>query len=822
MIFPQWCNKRTKLFVSVGVANLTWLVAGMVITWPSPILQQLEESGESNPLGNPITSTQAAWIGSVHLLAATIGSFPFGYLLEKIGRKQTLLLTAAPFIISYIMAAFTSAVGLLFVVRILAGLSVGGAFTVLPTYIAEVSDSTVRGMLGATSVSYLSFGMLLSYILGAYLSMRIFNLLEMIIPILMIILFYFVSETPYYLIEQNNKSEARKVLTHLREDLEVENELKQIEFTVEEYTRTKGTFCDIFKSKKTTKSFIVALILVLSAQLCGIDIVLSLTQNIFESAVTSGDQAIPPIIIGAVQFITSFIAPAIVDRLGRKILLLISAAGVILSETFLGLYFYLQENQNNVENIAWIPLTTLILFIISYNVGLGPVPWTIMGEILPANLSILTAGMTITWTSTMLEKLKSEGDDNSLSSPATLDEQSWIGSLMPLGCIVGPIPFMFLQNKIGKKYSLTLLTIPYIIAYFMAAFAKTVGVFYALRFIAGMSVGAAFAMVPPYVAEISDTAVRGAIGALFGNFITAGMMISFTLGPFLSIKLFNIVEVLFPVIMVALSYFIVESPYYLVANNKMREAEEVLKYLRSKSEKEVQNELTEINDVLANMTQGTLFDIFKTRAGVRSLIISICLVAFGQLCGSNVILFYMQSIFEEAGFSFADKAPIIVGGAQFLASFITPALVEKMGRRVLLLTSATCMLLSQVPLGAYYYLQEHDTNMENLTWLPVVTLMMFVVAYNFGFGTLPLVVASEITPLNLKGVVFPILSAIAFAISFAFAFFYNRLVGAIGVGGTFCLCSVFCVLAIGFTFLLVPETKGKSFQEIERNLESKK
>lgn len=358
----------------------------MIITWPSPILEKLESSGESNPLDNPITSTQSSWIGSVHLLAATIGSFPFGYLLEKIGRKRTLLLTAIPFIVSYIMAAFSNVVGLLLTVRILAGLSVGGAFTVLPTYIAEVSDSTVRGILGATTLSYLTFGMLLSYILGAYLSVRIFNLLELIIPILMIILFYFVSETPYYLIEQRNQNEARKVLRYLREDTDVEIELKQIELTVEEYTQTRGTFCDIFKSRKTTKAFIIALVLVISAQVCGIDVVLSLTQDIFESAVTSGDQAIPPIIIGLVQFLTSFITPTVVERLGRKILLLISVAGVVLSETCLGLYFYLQENEHNVDSISWMPLTTLILFIISYTVGLGPIPWTIMGEILPGNI----------------------------------------------------------------------------------------------------------------------------------------------------------------------------------------------------------------------------------------------------------------------------------------------------------------------------------------------------------------------------------------------------------------------------------------------------
>lgn len=334
----------------------------MMLTWPSPILVKLEQSDESNPLENPITTTQSSWIGSLHLLGATFGAFPFGYLLGRIGRKYTLLLTAIPF------NHFT----------------IGWVYTVRPMYVAEIADNTIRGMLNTTGLAFTSVGMLFSYVLGAYLPIKLFNLLSLIIPVAALVLCCFLPETPYYLIEKNWGDEAYNAL--IRGNNDVEKEFKEIESVVQEYVQNKGTFLDIFKTRKTTKSFIIAVVLVMAAQLCGIDIVLSMTQSIFESTNLAGDQAIPPIIIGIVLLVTSFITPAIVDRLGRNILLLISSVGVIISETCLGIYFYFQEKDYDLENLFWVPLTTLVIFILSYNTGLGPISWTITGEILPGNV----------------------------------------------------------------------------------------------------------------------------------------------------------------------------------------------------------------------------------------------------------------------------------------------------------------------------------------------------------------------------------------------------------------------------------------------------
>ncbi|GJQ75920.1 hypothetical protein Trydic_g17980 [Trypoxylus dichotomus] len=390
MIFIQWnkIKSRRNLLLSIAIANLASLTTGMMMTWLSPILEKLSKSDDNNPLGNAITSAQSSWIASFHQISGIVGPFAYAYLRNRIGRKYTMLLTVVPYIIAYPMAAFASEVEMFYIARFLAGFGIGGVFSVIPTYIAEVSDVAIRGVLCSTFSVCLCFGMLLSYVFGAYLSVTYFNMLELVVPVLMVALFYLLPETPYCLIEKDRRDTAQQTLVYLRGTTEVQIELKQIEVQVEEYTKNKGTFCDIFKTKKLTRAFLIAVLLVSICQFCGIDVVTSFTQNIFESAGVSMDPALPPIVIGAVQIVASLITPIAIDRAGRKALLIISAVCVIIPEIFLGLFFHLQEQGYDVTNLSWMPITTLTAYVIAYNLGLGPVPWIVSFPLWPEFLPV--------------------------------------------------------------------------------------------------------------------------------------------------------------------------------------------------------------------------------------------------------------------------------------------------------------------------------------------------------------------------------------------------------------------------------------------------
>ncbi|KAI4461914.1 sugar transporter-like [Holotrichia oblita] len=277
--------------------------------------------------------------------------------------------------------------------RFCTGLGFGGVVTVRSTYVVELSDVELRGKLNATAMIFLSLGMLLSHIFRAYVPLKLFNTLAIIIAVSIAGLFYFVVETPFYLIEKNREEDAKHVLTHLYGIDDAQNKLIEIKLIVNEYVAKGRTFCDIFKSRKAMKAFNISLILILPAQLCGLDLLLSKSQTIFESSGVFLDHRIAPLIVCSTQLLACFIPLAIIERIGRKMSYLISAMGVITAELFLGLYYSLQEIGHDVGRIYWVPITALLVFVISYSIGFAPVPWMVMAEILPGNIKPIASSI---------------------------------------------------------------------------------------------------------------------------------------------------------------------------------------------------------------------------------------------------------------------------------------------------------------------------------------------------------------------------------------------------------------------------------------------
>ncbi|GJQ75919.1 hypothetical protein Trydic_g17979 [Trypoxylus dichotomus] len=440
-----------------------------------------------------------------------------------------------------------------------------------------------------------------------------------------------------------------------------------------------------------------------------------------------------------------------------------------------------------------------------------------------ADLLALSTGMMLAWSSPILEKLQSTGDDNPLSSPITSSENSWIGSLLSLGAALGPFPFAFIQDKFGRKYSLLLVAIPFIIAFLMSAFAAHVSLFMVLRIIAGISVAGLFTVLPTYIAEVSDSSVRGMLGSSMNNFLCLGLVLSYCLGPYLPIMWYSIIAAIFPVVFLVLFFmFIPDSPYYLMGKDR-NQAESALAFLRSKPVSEIQPELKEIERSVeeSKANAATFLDIFKSKGTTKALIISVLLCVFQQLSGINIVLFYAQTIFEASGSTLSSSIPpMIIGAVQFGSSFVTPILVDVLGRKILLLGSAAGMVLSEVPLGVYFYLQDDGVDVDSINFLPILTLVIYIISYNCGFGPLPWTVMAELFPSNIKSAASSFTVFCCWFASFILTYFFASVSEAIGMGGSFWIFSGLTVLAFIFTLIYVPETKGRSFQEIQSLLNS--
>ncbi|KAJ8936172.1 hypothetical protein NQ318_019053 [Aromia moschata] len=405
---------------------------------------------------------------------------------------------------------------------------------------------------------------------------------------------------------------------------------------------------------------------------------------------------------------------------------------------------------------------------------------------------LATAGdVTLGWSSPVIPKLYSnDSSENPLGRPITEDEDAWLVSLISIGAMTGPFVAGFISEKFGRKVGLLSLAVPHMVSLFSMAFATNIYVFYACRLLAGISTGGGYTLLPMYIAEIAHESNRGSLSQTLNVF--------WAFGP--------------------------ETPYYLVAANKIKEAKESLLVLRSFNEEKVQKELEHIMDSIKAEESGHLRDIIKNKVLMKAFFVCIVLVISQELSGFLAITFYLQTIFEAAGTQIAsDVSALIVGFFTFLSSFFTPVLIDRLGRRLLLVISCFGMVITLSMLGAFFYLQEStEVSTESIYWLPVFSLVLYIFAFHFGICSVPWTLISELFPNNVKGKLTPIITSVCWITSFLITKFFNDMNNAMGIAGSFWFFSSCCAATGIFSILMVPETKGKSFSEIQDMLNKPK
>lgn len=419
----------------------------------------------------------------------------------------------------------------------------------------------------------------------------------------------------------------------------------------------------------------------------------------------------------------------------------------------------------------------------------------------------------------MLEKLSTNGADNPLNAIITEEEGSWISALVSFGAAIGPFIFGNLANKIGRKYTLLAIGIPVLIGYLLMSFSKSLTFFYIARLLCGLSAGGACNIVPVYTAEIASSYNRGALSSLFNVFVCAGMLFSYCVGPFVNVKAFNLTLAVFPLIFIVLFFILgCETPFFYSQKGEHDLAQQSLQKIRGT--KDVEEELSTIRKQIMDAGHGNFVDIFKSKPLTRAFIIPVGLMVFQQLSGILAVFNYAQTIFKQAGVAISPAlCSIIIGIVQMIASFVTPLVIERLGRKVLLQISAIGMLLSQGPLGTYCYLKDHNYDVSSIAILPIICLMVFIAAYNVGYGPLPWSLMGELFPTNVKCSASLFITFFSWAMAFIVAKYFQSIASAVGMGVAFWIFAIGCGISVPFTHLVVIETKGKSFRQIQKELE---
>jgi len=395
----------------------------------------------------------------------------------------------------------------------------------------------------------------------------------------------------------------------------------------------------------------------------------------------------------------------------------------------------------------------------------------------------------------------------------------WIVSAMMFGAAVGAAFAGWLSVRLGRKRSLILGAALFVVGSLLCGGAWSPGTLIAARFILGLAIGIAAFTAPLYLAEVASEDVRGAMISIYQLMITIGIFIAFLSDTAFSYSgnwrwMLGVIAIPGALFLVGL-LMLPDSPRWLIMRQRKDEAIGVLQRLRG-DPAIVAREAADIEEQLATPQQG--WHLFlENRNFRRSVALGIALQLVQQFTGMNVVMYYAPRIFRDMGYDTAMQMwfTAVVGLTNVLATFIAIGLVDRWGRRPILYAGFTVMAIGLGVVGTMMHLGIAGHVEQAFT---VAMLLVFIVGFAMSAGPLIWVLCSEVQP--LKGRDFGI------GCSTFTNWIANMIVGAtflsllngIGHAATFWLYAALNLIFLSFTYLFVPETKGVTLEQIERNL----
>jgi SP family galactose:H+ symporter-like MFS transporter len=410
-------------------------------------------------------------------------------------------------------------------------------------------------------------------------------------------------------------------------------------------------------------------------------------------------------------------------------------------------------------------------------------------------------------------------DAFSLSSTA----QEIVVSSVLIGAVIGASISGFLADKYGRRIMVIVAATIFGIGAIFTALTPEVYALIAGRIVVGIAIGIASFIAPLYIAEVAPVSIRGALVSLNQLAITVGIVISylvdFAFAPSGGWRWMLGLAVVPSIILGIGMYLMPPSPRWLYSKGRIDKARSVLERIRMT--KNVSEEMKEIRASLVCEQECKWSEILDPV--VRpALIIGIGLAAFQQLTGINTVIYYAPTILEFAGFQSAAVSILATAGIGMINVIMTVvaiSLIDRVGRRPLLLIGLIGMVISLAILGIAFVLPGLSTS---LGLLAVISLMLYVGSFAIGLGPVFWLMISEIYPLRIRGRAMSTATIVNWGTNLVVAITFLSLIQLIGTPGTFWLYSTIGIIAWVFVYFLVPETKGKSLEEIEMELRAGK
>ncbi|CAL8145369.1 unnamed protein product [Orchesella dallaii] len=434
-------------------------------------------------------------------------------------------------------------------------------------------------------------------------------------------------------------------------------------------------------------------------------------------------------------------------------------------------------------------------------------------------------GGTITgWSSPGLPSIQASGHFSLLAS-----DLSWIASIVHLGLLVSAPTAGYMIRKFGRRNTLLFSAIPFVIGSTALAVPVQVWMLYVGRFFDGLGLGFSIIAGSVYLSEISEPNLRGSLSVVWFVSVRLGVLFSYAVGSLISYDQLSAISAFLSVVFGVSILFLPESPRWLMAKWRTQQATSSLCWLRAcdkrKPSPEILLEIKEIQDAVIRAENSskalTIAGFFRNSSILKPALVANTLMFFKEACGGMVFSYFTVRIFEKTGSPFdSHLSGIAVGVAQLLPLFATTYYVDKVGRRILLIVSYIILSLSLLLIGLFY---EFRMEIENVIaaslagWIPLVLFLVYHAAYCGGPFVLTWTVSSEIIPSNVIGIVSGLASAFGWMSSFAFTRYYQDMNDSFGVANTFFIYSILSLVGALCIHLVVPETVGKSLEDIHHH-----
>ena len=390
------------------------------------------------------------------------------------------------------------------------------------------------------------------------------------------------------------------------------------------------------------------------------------------------------------------------------------------------------------------------------------------------------------------------------------------------GAAIGAAASGYISDRVGRRPVILSAGLLFIAGAIISAVASDVSILLVGRFLVGVGIGVASMLTPLYLAEISPANDRGAIVSLNQLCITGGILVSYLVGFALAAvgdgwRWMLALGALPGVILSAGMLVLPESPRWLAGHGRVGHAEEVLRQLRGVAD--VSDEFNSLRtDVLrADRRPSGVSQLLAPRLR-RPLVIGIGLAMFQQITGINTVIYFAPTIFQSAGMSSAATSILAtagVGAVNVIMTIISIRLIDSLGRRQLLFWSLGGMAVTLFVLAGAFFVGTSG----QLAWIAVVSVATFVGFFAIGLGPVFWLLIAEIFPLDMRGRAMSLATVANWVFNLAVSVTFLNLVGAVGSSGAFLVYGVLSVAALVFIAMMVPETKGRSLEQIEASLE---